>query len=250
MKLRTISLTNFKQFERLVVACRDVNVLVGPNNAGKSTTLDALRVCSDVLRISRSRRPQLRTQDGYGVCASYQISPDSLSIGIMNVVRDYGDQDALIELTHENGNKMIVSLHPEKPVNAFLFVNGPIPSTSQQVNRCFPADLVIIPTLGPLEEEEPYYVDETVRRNTTTRRAHRNFRNIWVRRSNEEFAVFAELIAFSWPGVTVEKPSVVRRGGPFVDMYFTEDRRTREVAWSGFGFQIWMQMMTHIIRGK
>jgi hypothetical protein len=32
-------------------------------------------------------------------------------------------------------------------------------------------------------------------------------------------------------------------------MYYTEDRITREVQWAGFGFQVWMQIQTHLSRG-
>ena len=114
----------------------------------------------------------------------------------------------------------------------------------------FPLKLVVIPTLGPLEENEPHFLDETVRRNETTRLAHRNFRNIWYRKTDEEFSEFKKLIEDSWPSMTVKKPAIGYRPESFVEMYFSEERRDREVYWSGFGFQIWMQMMTHIMRGK
>ncbi len=37
---------------------------------------------------------------------------------------------------------------------------------------------------------------------------------------------------------------------PFVQMFFNENRFDREVQWAGFGFQVWLQMMTHLRRGK
>ena len=33
-------------------------------------------------------------------------------------------------------------------------------------------------------------------------------------------------------------------------MFFEENRMTREICWAGFGFQIWLQLLTHIINSK
>ena len=32
-------------------------------------------------------------------------------------------------------------------------------------------------------------------------------------------------------------------------MFFKEDRIDREIYWSGFGFQVWLQLLTHLMRG-
>ena len=101
MKLKSITLRNFKQFEKITIPCRDTNVLVGPNNAGKSTALDALRIGADVIRIMSRRKPVNQSHDGFGVCPSYHIEHTSLSVGTTNIVRDYGDEDAMITLMHE-----------------------------------------------------------------------------------------------------------------------------------------------------
>jgi predicted ATP-dependent endonuclease of OLD family len=42
--IHSIKLTNFKRFESFYFSARAANVLVGPNNSGKSSILDALRV--------------------------------------------------------------------------------------------------------------------------------------------------------------------------------------------------------------
>jgi hypothetical protein len=43
------------------------------------------------------------------------------------------------------------------------------------------------------------------------------------------------------------RPEVDRDGGkPIVRMYFREGPNVREVQWAGFGFQVWMQTMTHL----
>lgn len=45
MFLKTLKIENFRGIRKLVLELDDVCVLIGENNAGKSTVLDALRIC-------------------------------------------------------------------------------------------------------------------------------------------------------------------------------------------------------------
>lgn len=48
----------------------------------------------------------------------------------------------------------------------------------------------------------------------------------------------------------VERPSVdVSHDRPRLHMFCPEERIPREIFWSGFGFQVWCQMLTHLIQG-
>jgi predicted ATPase len=250
MALRTISLTNFKQFEKFTVHCRNMNVLVGPNNAGKSTTLDALRICSDVLKVISRRTPRMVSQEGDGVCPTYQIEHSSVSLSLSNIVRNYGDEDAEIHLVHENKNELVIRLSPDRAIMAFLRTQGQIPRTIAAVQRCFPLNIVVVPTLGPFEEQENYLSDDTVRKNENTRLAHRNFRNIWIRRKDSDFNELSNLVREAWGNTEISKPQIVRGVTSLIEMFYSEDRKPREIYWSGFGFQVWLQMMTHILRGR
>lgn len=48
----------------------------------------------------------------------------------------------------------------------------------------------------------------------------------------------------------IEKPERVVAASPRLTMYCKENRMTRELYWAGFGFQIWCQLLTHIIRAS
>src|SRR5205814_7105864 len=37
---------------------------------------------------------------------------------------------------------------------------------------------------------------------------------------------------------------------PRLHMFCPEDRMPREICWSGFGFQVWCQMLTHLVKSK
>ena len=57
-RITSAGFTNYKAFKNYSAAFSEFNVLVGPNNAGKSTILGALRILSEGLRKARSRNPQ------------------------------------------------------------------------------------------------------------------------------------------------------------------------------------------------
>lgn len=117
-------------------------------------------------------------------------------------------------------------------------------------SRCFPERVVVVPTLSQFEEGEKPNDPEYVRSVEYTRLAARNFHNIWRNKSPAEFEEFRELVSAHWPGIEVHAPELNGRYPPQIQMFFQENGLHREIYWSGFGFQAWLQMMTHFLRGE
>ncbi|MDJ0824711.1 MAG: ATP-binding protein [Rhodobacter sp.] len=250
MTISRIHLTGFKRFADFSVNCKENNILVGPNNAGKSTTLDALRLANDAIRFANRRRPELASQGDDGVCATYRLSINRLSVPIDSINRNYQDDDARVVVRHENGNELVLVVGAGSGAVAYLKTENALPRSPAAFRALFPIDLVIVPTLGPFEAEERYLTDETVRANENTRLAHRNFRNIMLRKSATDFNELAELLQSTWPEMTIERPRVIHGQSPWVSMMYQERRIPRELHWSGFGFQVWLQMLVQIMRGS
>ena len=55
----TVYFQRFKAFRDYSITLRRFNILVGPNNAGKSTILGAFRILAEGIRKARSRNPTL-----------------------------------------------------------------------------------------------------------------------------------------------------------------------------------------------
>ena len=59
------------------------------------------------------------------------------------------------------------------------------------------------------------------------------------------------MIHETWPGMDIERPEVdTSHGPPLLRMFCPEERIPREIFWAGFGFQVWCQMLTYIVRGR
>lgn len=177
MKIRSIVVENFKQFSSLKVTCRESNILVGPNNSGKSTILDALRISHDVLRHNFRIKPHRETFEG-DVCASHDLAHSAIKIPIENIARNYSEKQAKIRVKIENGSELVILLHPEKTIKSHLKAEDSAENTTQWYKKQFPLKLVSVPTLGPFEESEKFLTDKTISASENTRTAHRHIRNI------------------------------------------------------------------------
>ncbi|WP_376096487.1 ATP-dependent endonuclease [Roseomonas sp. CCTCC AB2023176] len=246
--LKSIRLTNFRKFSSFYLRVGPGNVLVGPNNAGKSSILDSIRILDACVRYSRSKKPELIDLPGRGVFSGYEIPEEYLPCPLTNITLDYSENDAVLEFEHTNGAKNVVLLHPDRVVRYYLDASQALPRDVRKFRDAFPISFVIVPTLAPLEIDERYVQDQTVQRNAATRLASRVFRNIWYRRTVEEFSSFKADVEAAWPGIAIQKPE--RRGvEPELRMFYTENKNDREVQWAGFGFQVWLQILTHLRRG-
>jgi predicted ATPase len=107
--LRQITLRNFKRFERFTLACTNANVLVGPNNAGKSTILDAFRILYGAKRYASRLRPTL-VRAGNQEVWGYKMPDTSIPVNIANIASNYADDDAELIFTHTNGARLHILL--------------------------------------------------------------------------------------------------------------------------------------------
>lgn len=244
-----LRLKNFKRFEEFFIKLGQGNLLVGPNNSGKSSILDAFRLLDACFRNARTRNPSYIDISGAGVFPGYHVPETVLPFSLDNITYNYTDEDSLVEFTGSNGVKVAIRLHPNRPTRFYIDAGAKWLATSSKFRSAFPVDLVIVPALAPLEAQEEYVTDETVKRNASTRLASRVLRNFWFRASAAEFEAFKEDVRRAWPEVELKKPELKARSHPLVvQMFFSENRMDREVQWAGYGFQIWLQIQTHLAR--
>lgn len=247
--LRRIELSNFRKHERFSLSCKDRNVLVGPNNAGKSSILDALRLFADVQRAASRRVPILKSYSELGVCASYDFSNTAFSVTLENICRNYSKEYATVCVHNDSGSKLHIRINPDLPPEVFIETEKKISKNKGFFSTCFPERVIVVPTLGQFEESEKPNDPSYVRSIEFTRLAARNFRNIWRNKEKVDFLQFSELVKTGWPNINISPPELDGSFPPSIQMFFKEDGIDREIYWSGFGFQAWLQMMTHFLRG-
>jgi energy-coupling factor transporter ATP-binding protein EcfA2 len=239
----------FKAFDSFVLHIRPFNILVGPNNAGKSTIIAAFRILSAALRKAYSRRQEL-IQGPMGPTRGYQIDLASISIAEENIFYNYDDNEAAhIKFTLSNKNELLLYF-PEQGSCSLIArtFSGRLADTTTAFKSNFNCKIGFVPILGPVEHNEPLYAEDAARRALFSYQAARNFRNIW-HHYPEKFDAFQKALRATWPGMDVARPEVdLSHQKPLLRMFCPEGRNPREIFWAGFGFQVWCQMLTHLIQ--
>lgn len=247
-KITSIRFSNFKSLKNYSVSLLDTNILVGPNNSGKSTIISALRILEVALRRARSKNPERVPLPndilGYG----HKISVGQLSVSLENVASDYNSQDSRIEFRLSNRNRLFLSFPSSGGCILHWEVEGSPVNTAGRFRTAFPIAVQVVPVLGPLEHNETYIGEDTVKESLNTHRASRHFRNYW-HYFPDGWDSFATMIASTWPGMAIKKPEI-DYGNRQLTMFVSEERIDREIYWAGFGFQIWCQLLTHISRAS
>jgi hypothetical protein len=101
-----VDFIHFKSFSRFSLKLRHFNILVGPNNAGKSTILTAFRILAAVMRKANSRKPEL-IRGPQGTTRGYSVDLRGISVAKENIFHNYDDSEpAFVDFHLSNGNKL------------------------------------------------------------------------------------------------------------------------------------------------
>ena len=247
----SVHFNRFKAFKDFEFKIRHFNILVGPNNAGKSTILAAFRMLGAAMRVASSRKPQI-IKGPSGRVGGYVLDLSSVSAAEENIFYNYHDHDAAtVRFRLSNGNALI--LYFPEVGSSYLIpetVDGRDVEGPSQFKKLFACPIGFVPILGPVEHKEPLYQKDAAQRALYSYQAARNFRNIWYHFPNK-FDEFRSTLQQTWPGMDVEPPDVDRsHDKPLLHMFCPEERMPREIFWAGFGFQVWCQMLTHLIQAS
>ncbi len=250
VSITRIRFRNFKALRRFSLSLNHMNVLVGPNNAGKSTVVGALRVLAAGLQRAHTRRPE-QVAGPQGQVSGYPVASEAIPISIENVHTDYADTDTTATFELSNGAQLILYFAPSGECVMLTEHEGRPIRGPADFRREFPLNVSTVPVLGPVEHEEQLVRSATVQRNLATHRASRNFRNYWLQHP-DGFGSFRDLIRGTWPDMDILLPEVSGGLEAHAVMFCVEgqDRIQRELYWVGVGFQIWCQLLTHIIRAE
>lgn len=246
-----VDFDQFKAFSKFTINIRNFNILVGPNNAGKSTVLAAFRILSAALRKATSRRPEIVSGPD-GQVYGYTVDLQNISVASENIFHNYRDDTpAIIKFSLSNKNELILYFYEQGACNLIAVNNnGKTPQSPKDFQRHFNAPIGFVPILGPVDHDEVLYGKEAARLALLNYRAARNFRNIWYHYP-EKFDEFREVLARTWPGMDIQRPIVEpSQDKPHLYMFCPEERIPREIFWAGFGFQVWCQMLTHLIQSS
>jgi len=250
--LTLLEFENFRCFGSHKVPLRPLTIIVGRNNAGKSTVAEGLRLISlisdrywtshssdvpnwlDIPRVQRGISPSLR---------GYEFNFETAFHG-------YSHPPASMRASFDDGSKVTAYIGPGNQVYGTVLdeKNQPIPR--RPANQGSLLNICILPQIGPLLREEELLDRDYVRRSMSTALASLHFRNELLL-ERDLFAEFSELASNTWPGLKVDRPELTRRDGKqYVNLLVRDGGFTAEAAWMGHGLQMWLQVMWFLARSS
>lgn len=258
--IKQVKLRNFKAFENFTITLRESSLLVGPNSAGKSTILSALKFAEACLRSAKRTKFSLSRQHESSWMQGYPIPVKDFELLNESVRHEFRDnQETSLELSWQNGSKLraiwpnVESDADDTPYFYLLDSTGRIPRTPKQVKDGY-SPIGIIPALTPLEHVEEILTYDYVKKNQASRLSSRHFRNQLriLSNSNEDWSDFIEFAEPWMGGMEISVPAVQYGPKTSIDVFYTEpgSAREKELVWAGDGVQIWLQLLLHIYRLK
>lgn len=105
-RITSVRFTRYKGFRDFSLSLDQFNILVGPNNAGKSTVLGAFRVLSEAMRRARTKNAILVVGPN-GIMRGHEVNLSEVPIATENVFYDYDEsQGAKVVFRVSSGDTM------------------------------------------------------------------------------------------------------------------------------------------------
>jgi AAA ATPase domain len=249
--LQELRLKNFRGFEEHAVPLHPTTLVVGRNNAGKSSLDEALRLLS--LVTTRFRALGYHEGPSWGGIPKrdYGVSPSlkGMEINFSTLFHRYGDPPAILEASFSNQTAVRIYIGSEERVHAVIFdaQGHPLRTKAAAIRLELPA-VEILPQVGPLDTNETVLSAEYVRRAASSNLASKHFRN-QLKVFSDRVAEFRGMVEETWPGLRILDLQA-GRGYPGERLYLTVRDKdfAAEVAAMGHGLQMWLQTMWFLAR--
>jgi AAA15 family ATPase/GTPase len=242
MKLKSLILERFGPFAEYQVDFptddKTCILLVGQNNAGKSSIIRALKLLAGAMKFARQSPEPV-----YG----WLPKKDVEDIEISRLIHDYEtDGTAVITGVLDTNREVKVELN-----SADNTVSFKLPAYA---HRSMANLFGFIPQLGQLAEREYLVKRDHLLRSINTTLAPYHLRNhIYHFLNEEEYNLVRKLTKDYWEGIELKlKGKNIEYDVSTNTLYCLYREGSlfpyHEIAWAGQGFQIWLQIITHMIR--
>ena len=252
--LRELKIRNFRGFADHQLPLKDLTVIVGKNNAGKTTLVEALRLLSVV--VSRYKNlPYKPPPDWTNLpLREYGVSPSlrNLEINFRSIFHRYQLPPAYIEGVFENESSVSIYLNDNEEIYAVIRNSSGniIKGRNQAVEAGLPR-VSIMPQVTPVQLTEKILTRNYVLSAMSSSLSSSHFRNHLNLQYNQYFSEFQRVVEDTWPSVKVME--LFGQGGQLQSELYLHIRNedfVGEVGLMGHGLQMWLQAMWFLTRSS
>jgi predicted ATPase len=247
--LRQLRLENFRCFKDHTVVLHPTTVVVGRNNAGKSTLIEALELLALVIDRKGGKSvkpPAWLGESPFRACLS--ASSSVLEINRDTLFHRYGEPPALITARFTEGATVRVFIGKDETIYATVETKDRWITTAKQLASLGLPWIYTLPQITPLQVNEKLLTDSYIADHLYSQLSSRHFRN-QMYRMPKSFDTFKALAESTWPGLRVDPLEITRtKEGHELTMMVKDGDFVAEAAWMGHGLQMWLQTVWFISR--
>lgn len=247
--IRKLVFKNYRCFENSEIDFRNISVIVGNNNAGKSTLIEALRIVSFASQkfkhtVYVPAPPELELP---ATVRGMNLNIDHLKIDLRTIVHKY-KENVFAQVSAFFDNKAVIRVYlSNEVVFSYVEVDGKIITKKYEALKVDDLNLHIMPQIGLIREDEPKLATETIQRDMSTRLSSRHFRNELLLYKSQHFETFRELAQSTWPGLRISNISYNANESK-VELVVFDANYAAEIGLMGSGLQMWLQIIWFISR--
>ena len=252
--LTGLQVTNFRKFDRYAVDFGDRNLLVGPNNAGKSTLIEALRLVSIVVNRFGSLNFDSPPEWLEAIERSKGVTPSLRGLDFdlgREIFHQYADPPAILKASFTGGSTATIYVGAGADVFAVVRDADDVAITTKAEARLFDQPRIgIQPQVGPLSRVERPLADRYVKGSLDSTLAPTHFRN-QLRLLDHRVEAFKQIAERTWSELRIDGVELVGRGDELhLELFVRDGPFVGEVAAMGHGLQMWLQLMWFLARSS
>lgn len=255
--LSHLEITNFRCFDRHIIPFKQTNFLIGENNTGKSTVIEALRLVG----IVQSRYKSLNYDEPPEWLESYvenmkvvKVSVEGIDLPPSQAIFHWYNEKrpAKISAVFQNKSGIDVYIGQDYKTYAIPFYakDSPIQSKGEAYFSNIPS-LAVLPQLRQIGVEEKKLEKKYVIRNLGSNLSSLHFRNEISLLRDAYLSEFSRLVETSWGNLSVKELiddevnlGLIINEGKYPNVF------PAEVGWLGSGLKMWLQILWFLTRTR
>lgn len=250
--LEKVKLEYFKCYQETTVSFKDLTIIVGENNAGKSCLIEALRLVSNAAQNAYRKyykTPPAELELSVSL-KGFLIDTKKLRIDLESVVYFY-DKNRIAKVTAFFNDKSKIEIYlNDNCAFAVIYDTQKKAITNSKKARELEIDKMrIMPQLGTIREQEKILSNDTVMDDKDTYLSSLHFRNEIYQWKDSYYSDFKQLAEETWNSLEISSP-VFSQTDNIISLIVKDNRFYAEIGKMGSGLQLWLQIMWFISRSK
>ncbi len=253
MFLKKLQLENFKCYKKATISFKQLTIIVGENNAGKSCLIESLRLVAKAAQSSR-KRVYVSAPQEFDLPANirgFYIDTQKLRIDLRIIIYYYNSSKYAKVIAHFfNKAKIEIYLNQNCAFAVLYDSQDKIVTSKRQAEKIKIEAMGILPQIGPIRENEKLLSPDTVSGDKDTYLSSLHFRNeilTWGKEFFEEFKLNSES---SWDGLRIDPIDYNPVESDYINLLVKDNGFTAEIGKMGNGLQMWLQIMWFLARSK